>query len=1008
MTHANTPAIQVFDPRRLSVRGVAYHRRENASAPQPCITQQEYDGAGRAVLTRDPRLFRMHQDGQAAASQQNIFSLSGTVVLSQNSDAGWRLGLPGAHGQSVEGWDQKLSQSRVDYDPQRRPVATFERAWQGAERCIARFTYADNDADASHNLRGQLIRHDDSAGTLLFTEFSLNATPLQQSRTFIADPQWPVDWPESVPERDALLENAPAITRLHCNAAGEPVTQTDALGNRQTFLHTCAAELREVRLKLAGPAEETALVRDIQYNAFGQIERQCAGNGVISWATYRPDDGRLEHLKAHVTGQPALQDLTYEYDAVGNITCITDAAEATHFHRNQRIEPVNRYRYDSLYRLIEASGRQLRNAPGGPQLPDFQPAADPGQLENYTRIYTYDEAGNLKVMQHQADSASRTERTAIARLSNRSLPEKPDGELPDEQEIAIGHDLNGNRTGLQPGQTLLWDLRNQLRQVDQVVREDEPDDCEFYVYDGSGQRQRKIRQAYTGTLTRTHETRYLPGVEVRTSANETLHVVTIKAGRSTVQILHWQAEPPAGIPQNQHRYGFTDHLGSSALELDEAALLISRESYYPYGGTCWWAGRNKLEASYKTLRYSGQERDATGLYYYGFRYYVPWCQRWLNPDPAGVADGLNLFAMVHGNPLRFVDVQGLAGFDTLAAVTATAAREGASAFIAAAAQYAATAVLSPISWGVTVTGAVLGGASGAVSGYATANWAQNRLTVDDPHSWTPFLAKASGAILGAALGAAPSLVGHFNPAGNTAAAAQIGSAFGTLFRELSFQKLLNAGPNNMIPGGPDIVTGLTGSVVVGLAGGATGYTGATVFGSGNTGRALQATVAAPLATMLGAGSSSIVRSTRGAANVQAKPEDPAFNPAKGVIGVTSRHFLASLGQLANQAVEQIPGYSALSPETRAGVARAVGNAIGEMRLTYLNALNPGLYAELHQTGWDLENQANGLGVVPQAIPTSCSSEGDPGATEVFYFTNELASRQRSYSHSNLPYVMTHM
>ncbi|MGE8334019.1 RHS repeat-associated core domain-containing protein [Pseudomonas laurylsulfatiphila] len=665
MTHANTPAIQVFDPRGLSVRGVAYHRRQNASVAQPCITQQEYDGAGRAVLSRDPRLFRLHQDGQPTANQQYLFSLSGAVVLSHNSDAGWRLGLLGAHGQWVEGWDQKLSQNRVDYDPLCRPVATFERAWQGAERCIARFTYADNDADACHNLRGHLIRQDDTAGTLLFTGFSLNGTPLQHSRTFIADPQWPVDWPESVPERDALLEIEPAITRLHCNAASEAVSQTDALGNRQTFIHNCAGELREVRLKLAGQADETALVQDIQYNAFGHVEQQRAGNGVISRATFRPDDGRLEQLKAYVTGQPALQDLTYEYDAVGNVTCITDAAQATHFHRNQRIEPVNRYRYDSLYRLIEASGRQLRNAPGGPQLPDFQATIDPGQLENYTRLYTYDEAGNLKVMQHQADSACRTERTAVARFSNRSLPEKTNDELPDEQEIAAGHDLNGNRTELQPGQSLQWNLCNQLRQVDQVVREEEPDDCEFYVYDGGGQRQRKIRQAYTGKLIRTHETRYLPGLEIRTSADEILHVITVKAGRGTVQVLHWQKGQPTGIPQDQQRYSFTDHLGSSTLELDEAALLISRESYYPYGGTCWWAGRNKVEASYKTLRYSGQERDASGLYYYGFRYYLPWCQRWLSADPAGTVDGLNLYSMVNGNPIGHVDLQGLSLFSVV-------------------------------------------------------------------------------------------------------------------------------------------------------------------------------------------------------------------------------------------------------------------------------------------------------------------------------------------------------
>jgi RHS repeat-associated protein len=656
MPHANTPALQVFDPRGLGVRGVAYHRRDSASVLESYVNQQVHDVAGRTVLSRDPRLFLLNT---SAANQTNVLSLSGAVLLSDNSDAGWRLGLLGEQGQRLEGWDQKLSHSHVDYDHQCRPIAAFERSHEGAQHCTARFSYADAGAETDHNRCGQLIRHDDTAGSLHFTEFSLNGTALQHSRTFVADPRWPVDWPVAEAERDAFLESESAVTRIHCNAASEPISQIDALGNRQTFLQTRAAEMCEVRLTLAGQTDDKPLVSDIQHNAFGQIERQRAGNGVISSAIFRADDGRLEHLAAYVPGQPALQDLTYEYDAVGNITGISDAAEAIHFHRNQRIESTNHYRYDSLDRLIEASGRQIRNVPGGPQLPDFQSANDPGQLENYTRIYTYDQAGNLQTLQHQADSACRTERTALARLSNRSLPQKANDEPPDEYEIAAGYDLNGNRKYLQPGQDLQWDLRNQLRQVNQVVREDEPNDCEFYVYDGSGQRQRKIRQACTSTLTRAHETRYLTGVETRTSVDEILHVITVKAGRGTVQVLHWEKRKPSGVPQDQQRYSFTDHLNSSTLELDEAALLISRESYYPYGGTCWWAGRNKVEANYKTLRYSGQERDATGLYYYGFRYYVPWCQRWLNADPSGTADGFNLYAMVHGNPVGHIDIDGL-------------------------------------------------------------------------------------------------------------------------------------------------------------------------------------------------------------------------------------------------------------------------------------------------------------------------------------------------------------
>uniref|UniRef100_UPI0027D25944 RHS repeat-associated core domain-containing protein n=1 Tax=Burkholderia sp. GbtcB21 TaxID=2824766 RepID=UPI0027D25944 len=63
---------------------------------------------------------------------------------------------------------------------------------------------------------------------------------------------------------------------------------------------------------------------------------------------------------------------------------------------------------------------------------------------------------------------------------------------------------------------------------------------------------------------------------------------------------------------------------------------------------------------YKYVRYSGQERDASGLYYYGLRYYAPWLARWLNPDPAGPVDGLNLFCMVANNPVTFIDREGIA------------------------------------------------------------------------------------------------------------------------------------------------------------------------------------------------------------------------------------------------------------------------------------------------------------------------------------------------------------
>ncbi|MGO4366138.1 RHS repeat-associated core domain-containing protein, partial [Pseudomonas sp. PAB10] len=182
-----------------------------------------------------------------------------------------------------------------------------------------------------------------------------------------------------------------------------------------------------------------------------------------------------------------------------------------------------------------------------------------------------------------------------------------------------------------------------------------------YIYDGDGQRVRKVRSHQTNARTLISEVRYLPGVEIRTHSGtgEVLHVVSAAAGSNSVQVLHWVARQPDDIAPDQVRYSLGDHLKSSTLELDHQARLISQEWYYPFGGTAWWAGRSAIEAKYKTVRYSGKERDATGLYYYGFRYYAPWLQRWINPDPAGDIDGLNRFQMVNNNPMVFFDSDGL-------------------------------------------------------------------------------------------------------------------------------------------------------------------------------------------------------------------------------------------------------------------------------------------------------------------------------------------------------------
>lgn len=642
-THRHTPSLSVIDPRGLPVRLVAFYRREAQHTAQVQMTRQCYDAAGRSARQWDPRLFALWQDDALTPPNQSaIYALGGQVLATDSVDAGWRVQLQGDAAQALTLWDSRLTRTRIEYDALLRPTAMFERGNGDVEQCRERLFYGGTSADDhAHNRCGQRIRHDDSAGRLLMPSYSMIGQMLEQSRQFLNDLS-PPDWPS------AALEEQRFLTAWQYDALGGRLQQTDALGNQQHWHHDVAGQLRFSHVEQPGTQPYIVLHRCV-YDVSGQLVEQTAGNGVISRNTYEPATGRLSRRSAHTTDNTLLQDLHYRYDPVGNVVQIDDRSKPIRFFRNQRTDPTSFYTYDTLYQLIAATGREVASATYGPGLPA---TPDANNLVNYHETYRYDSAGNLQQLQHRGGQAW-TLRMATARHSNRSL-EARNGEIPGEPEIAAGFDHNGNLRALRPGQGLTWNLRNQLQQVRPVLRSTAAHDSEHYLYDSASQRVRKLRVSQAANVEHHADVRYLPGLEIRcdsaVAGGQTLHVITAHG----VRLLHWER----GLRADQWRYSLTDHLGSSTLELDAHAALLTEEGYTPFGNTAWWAANSDTEANDKTVRYSGKECDATGLYYYGFRYYAPWLCRWLNPDPAGEVDGLNLYRMLRNSPLCFVDPDG--------------------------------------------------------------------------------------------------------------------------------------------------------------------------------------------------------------------------------------------------------------------------------------------------------------------------------------------------------------
>jgi RHS repeat-associated protein len=690
LVHAGTPARSWSDPLGRSFVTVLHNRTPSVAADQPprddlLHTRVVLDVQGRTREIRDP----LHRVGA-----RMDYDLRGTTIGRVGADSGSGASLPDVLGAPSTSWNARGYEFHTEYDPAHRPTRSWVTGPGIDGRRLHQSTeYGEEAPDAAaRNLRTQVHRRYDGAGVVTHIEYDLKGNLARAGRVLTEDVREPPNWSGDVALDDKRFDGSTIY-----DALDRPRVVTAPDGSTIVAAYSVAGLLRSLEVQLpdspGAPAGSVEVISAIAYNARGQRVRVDHGNGTITSHEYDPETFRLRRTITR-RGSRRVQDLRQVYDPEGNVTAARDHAHQRVFFRNRVVPPGGCYAYDALYRLVRASGRehlgQLAGGVVGPRPPTGRvigPARlhsrDTRAMARYDERYEYDAAGNLTRMRHVGTDPSapgwsrayvydEPSLLELDRIGNRLSGVATGAHDPSAQPFE--YDAQGNVTSMPALRVLRWDPEDRLRfAARDGVGPDQntPREGVIAAYDGTGARVRKATDHARGDGTRrvVRERIYLgPFERLReydragavTLERTTLHVFDEDHRAAMVETRTRGADRGAA---RIVRHQLTDHLGSSVVELDDDARIISYEEYHPYGTTAYYATDSATEVP-KRYRYTGQERDSeTGLNYHGARYYAPWLGRWTSPDPAGPSDSASPYTYVDGNPLRLVDPSGQSGVE---------------------------------------------------------------------------------------------------------------------------------------------------------------------------------------------------------------------------------------------------------------------------------------------------------------------------------------------------------
>ena len=491
------------------------------------------------------------------------------------------------------------------------------------------------------------------------------------------------------------------------------------------------------------------------------------GEGLVSYSDYdwlapqtmtlpggsqlQADYDPLLRLNSYALTDPAAESLataSYSYDKVNNITGINTTQQS------QTEDKL--YGYDSLYRLISASYTTLNE-----------------------ESYTYDGVGN-RLSSINSPTYTYNSKNQLTQMTHS-----------DSSTTSYEYDDNGNRikkteTDLIPTSTDTHYLYNTEERLTEVQDHNHATIASYY-YDPFGLRLSKTTASGTTYFLYNGE-----GLAAEYDASGNL-IAEYHYGPNKP----WMTDPLFKKSSSGNYYYYqNDHLGTPQQMITKSGQVVWRGEYASFGSIT-----ETINLGDNPLRFPGQYHDVeTNTYYNYFRDYDPTIGRYIQRDPLGLKAGLNVYGYVYGNPISYIDPNGLICISPLFIAAASGAVDG---------------IVSG-----AIVGARRGGLAGAVAGATVGGIVKGA-------------AKAAardarrGAVAGAAAGVFTQAISGSGTVQGVAAASGIGAFTGGRGGALggATGALISQGAKNNLPEEAVVSAQLAGTLAGGVVGVLTGTKG---------------------------------------------------------------------------------------------------------------------------------------------------------------------------------------